>query len=641
MGSMHRTFRRLPILFVLLVLAVVACRGADRATQDGIVQFRQAEAAPSGWHAHQPGDRGWTPVALPDDWARRWSRHDGVVWYRMRWWQRDAGAPIALWLDRVSLADAIYVNGSLVYQAPHLDEPLSRIGVSPQYFLVDAPLLRAGLNTLVVRVSGLAAYAPGLGQVAVGDPARLLARYRRGVWQRVDMDLFDLSVDAVLATLFGMVWLLRRRDTLYGWFALASVGGLLFDLDFVARSPWPFATTNAWMALHAAAHMATAICFAQFLLRYADRRWPRIERSMIALGAITLAVAAAWPGWLGPHHVIIQNGAVALMYASIVLFIGFALRSRAMELVVPAMFLVLPMVAAVHDSLVRSGVISSTTYLSDLTSPVSLVGISFVLAYRFVVAMRRAEGFNAALALEVDRSTLKLRETLDREQTLALANARMAERLELVRDLHDGFGGSLLGAIEQLQATPGMKADTAIEMLKSVRDDLRLVIESTVYAEDRCLADLMAAFRHRCCSRMELAGIRAEWQFDDLAGVRFTPSRALDVLRLLQEALNNVIKHSGARACRVRLELAGDVLQFEVSDDGCGFDVAASGGVGAGMASLRVRAARLGAWLSIQSRPGSGTCVTGTVRVREPDAMSAPEAVTMVGRPAPPGPGRP
>ena len=186
-----------------------------------------------------------------------------------------------------------------------------------------------------------------------------------------------------------------------------------------------------------------------------------------------------------------------------------------------------------------------------------------------------------------------------------------------------------------------MEADTAIEMLKSVRDDLRLVIESTVYAEDRCLADLMAAFRHRCCSRMELVGIRAEWQFDDLAGVRFTPSRALDVLRLLQEALNNVIKHSGARACRVRLELAGDVLQFEVSDDGCGFDVAASGGVGAGMASLRVRAARLGAWLSIQSRPGSGTCVTGTVRVREPDAMSAPEAVTMVGRPAPPGPGRP
>ncbi len=109
-----------------------------------------------------------------------------------------------------------------------------------------------------------------------------------------------------------------------------------------------------------------------------------------------------------------------------------------------------------------------------------------MLAYRFVVAMRRVEGFNTELEHRVAVANGRLRATLAREQALGVANARMSERIDLVRDLHDGFGGSLLGAIAGLEAQPpSVQRAQAVDVLKDLRDDLRLVIDATTRAGGR------------------------------------------------------------------------------------------------------------------------------------------------------------
>ncbi len=576
-----------------------------------VLRLAHAEAVPTGWDSATPPASGWTPVHLTDLWTTQWPRHNGVVWYRLRWNQSDARQPIGLLLDSVCLADAVYVNGSLIHRDPHLREPLSRSWIKPHYFLLDAPLLRAGENTLLVRVSGLAAYAPGLGVVRVGDPRVLHVRYARGVWLRRDMRIFDLTTDIVLATLFGLLWLMRRKDTLYGWFALASLSGAVYGWNFVANSPWPFASTDAWMAVHTAMHMVMAASFALFLLRYGDVRWPRVERFLLIVAALALACALALPHWFGPWRVIWQIPAMITLYAAILGFIIHALRSRRAELLIPALFLILPVLAAVHDNLVQAGVIKGETFLSDLTSPVTLVGVSFVLAYRFVVAMRRVERFNLELAQEVGAATDQLRATLQREQVLGVANARIHERLNLVRDLHDGFGGSLLGAIAELESGPDDPVRNATaQMLRDLRDDLRLLIDTSTHANDCDLAELLAPLRHRNTQRLERAGIASEWHCEGLDGLRLGAVRSLDVLRLLQEALTNVIRHSGATRVQISMQRAGARLQVEVRDDGRGFAAASlPTHFGAGLASLRARAARLGGMLEIHSEPGRGVCV--------------------------------
>lgn len=84
---------------LLAVLAGCARQHQAVPPQAATQTLTQAEAAPSGWNATAPPATGWVPVKLMDYWNTRWPRHDGVVWYRMRWNQADAGTPVGLLLD--------------------------------------------------------------------------------------------------------------------------------------------------------------------------------------------------------------------------------------------------------------------------------------------------------------------------------------------------------------------------------------------------------------------------------------------------------------------------------------------------------------------------------------------------------------
>ncbi|HEX7801538.1 MAG TPA: 7TM diverse intracellular signaling domain-containing protein [Pseudoxanthomonas sp.] len=579
--------------------------GAAAAQAPASLTIDRAEAVRSEWNAAEPPGTGWTPVKLMDYWDARWPNHDGVVWYRLHWRQDAADRPTALLVDYLCMTGAVYVNGSLIGRDPSLTEPLSRTWNSPQYYLLSEPLLREGENTLLVRVSGLAAYQPGFGTVSVGDPAVVHAQYRSDRFRRYDIKLINLAMSVVLGGVFLLIWLLRRQDTVYGWFALSELTGSLYGANFIATSPWPFPSTDAWQAFIAAMYMAAGASYAMFLLRYGERRFPRLERAMGALALLGLIVALLAPGWMGPHRTpwILLGG--AFFYLSIGWFLIRAWRVRRVDYVVMAACVLAPVLVSFYDFALYFGWVRGDTYLLSLTSVLTLIGVGFVLAYRFVTAMRRVEGFNAELQREVTVATDELADTLNRQHGLELAHSRAGERLQLVRDLHDGFGGTLVGAIARLEQAP---ADTpkaqVIDVLKEMRDDLRLVIDSTAQ-EQADLALLLAPLRHRASRLLETADIDAHWHVDGLDGVQLEPARSLDLLRLLQEALTNVFKHSRARRVEVAVIQRDGHLQVRVQDDGVGLHAASD--VGAGLASLRVRALRLGGALQIETPLGGGT----------------------------------
>jgi len=132
------------------------------------------------------------------------------------------------------------------------------------------------------------------------------------------------------------------------------------------------------------------------------------------------------------------------------------------------------------------------------------------------------------------------------------------------------------------------------------------VVDSTA-RENADLAAQLAPLRHRLGRLMELADIDSHWQVEGLDGIELGTARSLDLLRLMQEALTNVFKHSGARRVVVRLECIDDLLRLRIDDDGQGMGTQASKDAGgAGLASMRVRAGRLGGRLRIHS-DASGT----------------------------------
>lgn len=593
--------------WLCMALAVSMAHAAGATARPLLLEH--AEAARGDWNDTAPPRDGWVPVTLMDQWQTRWPGHDGVVWYRLHWNQADAGAPVGLLLDYLCMTGAVYVNGSLVGRGASLSEPLSRAWIAPQYYLLDAPILRPGRNELLVRVSGLAAYQPAFGTVTVGDPAQVQALFSANKRVRYDLQMLDTAIGAVLAAMFGLFWLLRRQDTTYGWYAANGLFGMLYGLNWVKTSPWPFPTTDGWQAFVAGCYVAMAACYLVFLLRFAERRWPRAERALLGIAAAMFVLALALPQVFGPHRNAYVLPTMAIHYAASLAFMAWALRRGRADQKVLGLCIAIPLLTALYDAGVYTGLIRGDAFVGSFASPVMLLGMGFVLSYRFATTMKRVEGFNLELQREVATATDALSATLTQKHALALAHSRAGERLQLVRDLHDGFGGTLVGVIARLQQAPADTAkDAVVDVLKEMRDDLRLVIDTTAQ-EQADLAALIAPLRHRASRLLEAADIDAHWQVEGIEGVRLEPARSLDLLRLLQEALTNVFKHSRARRVDVHLKREGDQLLLQVADDGVGLadaDAPRAGGGGAGFASMRLRAQRLGGALAVRDG-GNGT----------------------------------
>ncbi len=96
---------------------------------------------------------------------------------------------------------------------------------------------------------------------------------------------------------------------------------------------------------------------------------------------------------------------------------------------------------------------------------------------------------------------------------------------------------------------------------------------------------------------------------DRAPGLRLTPERQVEAYQIVQEALANVIKHSGASNAHVVIERTPRRLQVTVEDDGCGLPRDMEGGEHYGIEIMRERAQRLGGSLDIRSLPRKGTRV--------------------------------
>lgn len=571
--------------------------------------FASIEAVRSDWHAAEPPAEGWRQASLPEVWTTHWPGFDGVVWYRLRWEQPTPVEPVGLMLDYLNMAGAVYLNGALLNRDASLVEPLTHAWNTPQYWLLSAPMLRPGGNTLLIRVSGLAAYQPGLGPVAIGDPDAMVERYEDARWLRRDLPLFSLAVTTTLGILFLSLWAMRRRESVYGWFGLMTIAWWCYGLNQVATTSWPFTSTHGWERAVSIAFMAYCACFAVFICRFCERVYPRAERVLWWLAGCGAVVLVATP----TTHIELARNIMALLPAMVLLAACFLLlynaaRSRLVEQHILALCVMICLLAGIHDLLVFFGYLSSNLYFTVSSFQLLMCGMALVLARRFVASLRRIEGFNDELTRKVEAATQELAATLRYQHELEVANARLGERLNLAHDLHDGLGGTLVSNIVTLEHTPdGIPSRRFLGILKELRDDLRIIIDTAASHQrgESSLAELVAPLRHRLTRLFESHDIDCDWEIEGVDQCYLGASQSVDVLRILQEGLTNVLKHSRATAVQVLLRAEEKTLHLRIVDNGVGFDTGlANPHGGAGMRSMKARASRLGGVLAIQSVPG-------------------------------------
>lgn len=516
---------------------------------------------------------------------------------------------VGLLLNYLNMAGKISLNGTILAEDDSLVEPLSRSWNRPRHWLLSAPLLRPGENTLLVRVSGLAAYQPGLGPVEIGPAAVTQARYAWESLLRRDLQIVSVAVAATMAGFFLTLWAARRRETAYGWFAAQLLAWLVVAVNQVAISPWPFPSTDALEAVGSSAILAYGACYAMFVLRFCERRAPRLE---LAYWAVVVA-GSAWV-LLAPHtsmrivRDVLMLVAVVLTASTIILFVFLAWRNGRTDQKLLATCGLINLVAGTHDALVFVRILDSNAYYASFTAQTTAIGAALVLAGNFVRSLRRIETFNTELVQAVEAGRTELASSLRRQHELEILHARLGERVGLAHDLHDGLGGMLISNIATLEQGPKTPAATTmLDALKDMRDDLRLVIDTAAaqHYGEQSLADLLAPLRHRMTRLFEAHDIAIVWRVENIQELYLTASQSLDVLRILQEALTNAFKHSGASRVEVGIRNGAGAVSMEVMTDGIGFDeVGDESHHGTGMRSMRERARRLNATISVVSEPG-------------------------------------
>jgi signal transduction histidine kinase len=201
-----------------------------------------------------------------------------------------------------------------------------------------------------------------------------------------------------------------------------------------------------------------------------------------------------------------------------------------------------------------------------------------------------------------------------------LSEMRRAERRRIARDLHDIVLQDLSGALQSLRLThlQAKKSRISIDFeeelgalgrassgLRSAIYDLRHEKEQPFLESVESLVELNQHSQHEREIRLVL---------EEGFPVSLPAKESVELLRILQEALANVRRHSEARNVEVGLRMDDEAIVIEVADDGRGFDPG-SARAGVGLSAMRERVEGLGGKIEVRSRPGEGTKVTVMVPV--------------------------
>ena len=190
------------------------------------------------------------------------------------------------------------------------------------------------------------------------------------------------------------------------------------------------------------------------------------------------------------------------------------------------------------------------------------------------------------------------------------------ERLRVAADVHDGLAQDLALAVRELAFLDGEPpADAAEES----RARLRAAVASAHGVVRDRLVDLSGALPigglraavEEVCTRYSLRGLTVRLDADAAVG-EAPPAVTAAVVRVLNEALANALKHAAAASVDVRLRAEPGAIAIAVADDGRGFDPAGAAGAAEGhlgLALMRARASEAAGELTVESAPGAGTTI--------------------------------
>ena len=208
---------------------------------------------------------------------------------------------------------------------------------------------------------------------------------------------------------------------------------------------------------------------------------------------------------------------------------------------------------------------------------------------------------------------------LETEKKLMAAEAVLKgeeqERTRLAQDLHDGLGGMLSGIKYSFNTMKGQLVMTqentlaferSMDMIDSSIQEMRRVAHNMM-PEALVKFGLNTALKDFCNDINQTGALQLSFQSIGLDETAIDQTISITIYRIVQELVNNTMKHSGAKTGLVQVSLMQQILTVTVEDDGSGFDVLLAEGMG--WKNIRNRVEFLKGKLDVQSENNKGTSV--------------------------------
>jgi signal transduction histidine kinase len=444
-------------------------------------------------------------------------------------------------------------------------------------------------NRLTVIVdTGPFAYPTYLSRIYLGSETALALPFQLRTFLAGQLKTMAFAAHVLLG--FGVIfaYFFRPKDPLFAWLAtfnvvsFIQVFGLFIGWQPAVRGILPFIVILI---------PATGIMLLGVALALLDKPPVRALRlAAIALPCIWLPCALIGTEFT---RLISAAGAYAVFTAGLIGATGlmawgaFWQRNTDARLMLAPFFLVTWF--ALHD-----GYITATLprhgfdLLLGYARPVFLAFVTAVLMRRMGVSLNQLDRANENLNIKLAEREAELA-VLHRQEQIEAGNfIREHERRRLTRDLHDGISGHLASIIALSERTGEQSIEQAA---REALNDLRLVIYSLDLG-DRELPLAFANFRERLVPQLQRLGVELDWSIAELPEVSgVTPGNALALLRILQEAITNAVKHGPARKINIRgIASADGMVAIVLENDGRPF---VESNRGHGLANMRRRAQRL------------------------------------------------
>ncbi len=513
---------------------------------------------------------------------------------------------------------AVFLNGKLLGISGSFEQPVARNHSRPMLFPIPDGLIKEGDNRFDIYVVSDSAEEGFLGEAFIAPSEILAPAYRLYYFFRFTAaQVITLSM-LVLSGFMCVLWFYRRSDAEYGLFALMGLFWSVHTLNqFMVDIPL---STPYWNWLNQASLAGLFVCSIVFIHRFLHQKYVIAERALLIATVVLMLVLGLVPQpWFYP---LVSTVWMPLVLAgTLYVLVTTLLKIReqpGIELGALAVAVAIIFLLMVHDQLVVWGILPVYEgHLLHFGAPFLLLAFTWILLRRFVESLNSAEQYNAELRLlnqqlesRVEEKSRRVAQSYEMIRQLGQEQVVQQERSRIMRDMHDGIGVYLTSMLRQLEYEP-LDRQHLKDSAHNALNDLRLMIDS-LGSTSTDLPAMLGMFRIRITRLVEACQVGLEWEVAELPPVEdFGPERALNLLRILQEAVTNALKHSGATMIKLSADtetLSDDQRQIviRIKDNGRGFNPQRA--AGNGLRNMQHRARKIRAVFDLETQP-QGTCV--------------------------------